>query len=131
MLPSGAQFFCGDLSAQEQREVWAVHNPPDANLFNLKIGRTAWKNKPSWYVLTTKDHTVRPELQRFLADRMGANVIEADSSHVAMLSKPNLVADVIIKAASSVHQSFMPHDRSDRRGPALDRPLVSVPADPG
>jgi pimeloyl-ACP methyl ester carboxylesterase len=103
MLASGAQFFCGDLSAQEQREVWAVHSPPNANLFNLKIGRTAWKNKPSWYVLATKDHTVRPELQQFLAKRMGATVTEADSSHVAMLSKPKLVADVIIKAANSVH----------------------------
>lgn len=103
MLPSGAQFFCGDLSAQDQKVIWAVHNPPAANLFSLKIGPTAWKKKPSWYVLTTKDHTVRPELQQFLAKRMGATVTEADSSHLAMLSKPNVVADVIIKAANSIH----------------------------
>src|ERR1700736_2035001 len=104
MLPTGAAFFAGDLSDQEQKVVWATHSAPDANLFNAKIDRTAWKTKPSWYIVATKDRTVRPELQHFLAKRMGATTIEADTSHVAMLSKPNLVADVIMKAANAVHQ---------------------------
>jgi len=49
-----------------------------------------------------QDHTVHPELQRTLAKRMNATVVEADSSHVPMLSQPEVVLDVIRKAAASV-----------------------------
>jgi pimeloyl-ACP methyl ester carboxylesterase len=51
--------------------------------------------------VATKDQTIQPDLERFLAKRMGANVTEADSSHVVMLSQPDLVVDVILKAAQS------------------------------
>ena len=52
--------------------------------------------------MAKNDRTVQPELQRFVAKRMGATTVEADSSHVPMLSKPDLVLDVIRKAAASV-----------------------------
>ena len=61
--------------------------------------------KPSWFVVAKKDRTVHPELQRFVAKRMGATVVEADSSHVAMLSQPDLVLDVIRKAATAVQNA--------------------------
>jgi pimeloyl-ACP methyl ester carboxylesterase len=63
---------------------------------------TAWKSKPIWYVVATKDHTIQPELQRFVAKRMGATTFETDSSHVPMLSQPEFVLDVIRQAATSV-----------------------------
>ena len=49
-----------------------------------------------------KDRTVQPELQRFLAKRMGAKTFEVESSHVPMLSNPKLVTDVIRTAANAV-----------------------------
>jgi hypothetical protein len=52
--------------------------------------------------VATQDRTVQPDLERFLAKRMGAATIEIASSHVAMLSHPQEVADVILKAANSV-----------------------------
>ena len=52
-----------------------------------------------------KDRTVQPELQRFLAKRMGAKTFEVESSHVAMLSNPKLVTDVIRTAANAVQES--------------------------
>src|SRR5277367_1149857 len=65
---------------------------------------TPWKAKPSWYILATKDHTVHPDLQRWVSKRMGATVTEVESSHVPMLSKPDVVIDVIRKAAAAVSE---------------------------
>jgi pimeloyl-ACP methyl ester carboxylesterase len=71
-------------------------------LFNAKAGGTAWKSKPSWYIVGKNDHTVPPDLERFFAKRMGAKVTELDSSHVPMLSQPERVIDVIRAAAQAV-----------------------------
>jgi pimeloyl-ACP methyl ester carboxylesterase len=102
MKPSGVQFFAGDLSEEEQKLVWATHFAPDANLFNTTAHGTAWKTKPSWYIVATNDRTVHPQLQRDGAKKMNATVLEVATSHVPMLSKPDLVLDVIRKAAKSV-----------------------------
>ena len=101
MLPEGAKDFAGDLPEQEQKVVWATHFAPDADLFNQKVDGTAWKSKPSWSIVATEDRTVHPDLERFLAKRMGATTVEVKSSHVAMLSQPQLVIDVIRKAAKA------------------------------
>jgi len=105
MLPEGVASFAGDLSEQERKLVWATHAAPAADLFNQKVEGTAWRSKPSWYIVANKDRTVQPELQRFLAKRMGATTYEADSSHVPMLSSPGLVIDVIRAAAKAVTSS--------------------------
>jgi len=98
----GLKYFCGDLSDEEQKLVWATQGVPQPDLFNAKVGGTAWKSKPSWYIVGKKDHTVHPDLQRFFAKRMGATTYELDSSHVPMLSQPERVLDVIRAAAKGV-----------------------------
>jgi PAS domain S-box-containing protein len=105
LRPDGIGCFAGDLSEQEQKLVWATHMVPVADLFDQKVEGTAWKSKPSWYIVATKDRTVHPELERFVAKRMGATTTELDSSHVPMLSNPKLVLDVIRKAAHAVQKS--------------------------
>jgi pimeloyl-ACP methyl ester carboxylesterase len=105
LLPNGTEFFAGDLSEQEQRLVWATHYAPVADLFQqqkLTADQVAWRTKPSWYVLATRDHTVHPDLQRWVSERMGAVVTPVDSSHVPMLSQPDVVIDVIRTAAAAV-----------------------------
>ena len=102
MLPSGIGCFAGDLSEQEQQLVWATQGVPAADLFNQKLGGTAWRTKPSWYVVANNDRTVQPDLERFVAKRMGAHTYDADSSHVAMLAQPDFVLDVIRTAANSI-----------------------------
>jgi pimeloyl-ACP methyl ester carboxylesterase len=102
MLPSGIGCFAGDLPEQEQDLVWATQGVPDADLFNQKLPGTAWRTKPSWYVVANNDQTVNPELERFVAKRMGAHTYDVDSSHVAMLSHPDFVLDVIRDAAKAV-----------------------------
>jgi pimeloyl-ACP methyl ester carboxylesterase len=66
MLPQGVEAFAQDLSEQERRLVWATHVAPAADLFNQKVPGTAWRSKPSWYIVANNDRTVRPELQRFV-----------------------------------------------------------------
>jgi pimeloyl-ACP methyl ester carboxylesterase len=91
-----------DLSEPEQKLVWATQMVPAPDLFNQKVDGTAWRSKPSWYIVAKHDRTVHPELQRFAARRMGATTFEVDSSHVPMLSNPNVVLDVIRTAANAV-----------------------------
>ena len=102
MRPDGIEYFAGDLPEKEQQEVWATQGVPAADLLSSKTEHAAWKTKPSWYIVAKQDRTVQPELERFVAQRMGATTYEADSSHVVMLSKPSLVTDVIRTAANSV-----------------------------
>jgi pimeloyl-ACP methyl ester carboxylesterase len=102
LRPEGIGSFAGDLSGEEQKIVWATQGVPAANLFDQKIAGTAWRSKPSWYIVAKNDRTVHPELERFVAKRMGATTVETDSSHVPMLSQPGFVLDVIRKAAKTV-----------------------------
>ncbi len=102
MLPSGIGCFAGDLPEQEQRLVWATQGVPNADLFSQKLDGTAWRTKPSWYIVANNDRTVQPDLERFVAKRMGAHTYDVDSSHVAMLSQPDFVLDVIRTAANSI-----------------------------
>jgi pimeloyl-ACP methyl ester carboxylesterase len=102
MQPEGVQAFAGDLPEPEQQLVWATHFAPDAGLFNARVEGTAWRSKPSWYIVANADRTVHPDLERFAAKRMGAHTYDVDSSHVPMLSHPDFVLDVIRAAASSI-----------------------------
>jgi pimeloyl-ACP methyl ester carboxylesterase len=104
LSPEGTKCFAGDLPEEEQKVVWATHYAPAADLFQQqkKVDGIAWKSKPSWFIVAKADRTVHPDLQRFLAKRMGATTVEANSSHVIMLSQPDLVIDVIRKAAAAV-----------------------------
>lgn len=105
LRPDGIECFAGDLSEPEQKLVWATQGVPVTDLFDQKVEGTAWRSKPSWYVVARNDRTVHPELQRFAARRMGATVHEVDSSHVPMLSNPKLVLDVVRAAAKAIQGS--------------------------
>jgi pimeloyl-ACP methyl ester carboxylesterase len=104
LRPDGIEYFAGDLPEQEQHQVWATQGVPDVDLFNQRLPGTAWKTKPSWYIVATQDRTVQPELERFVAKRMKAATTELESSHVPMLSHPNAVLDVIRSAADAIQR---------------------------
>jgi pimeloyl-ACP methyl ester carboxylesterase len=106
LLRDGIDCFAGDLTDDEKEIVWATAMSPVADLFNQKVQGVGWRTKPSWYVVCENDHTVNPDLERFVADRMGATTYEIESSHVPMLSHPDIVLDVIRAAAKSVQESL-------------------------
>ena len=64
-----------------------------------KVSHAAWRSKPSYYAVSTEDRTINPDLERFMAKRMGATTIEVKASHLALISHPKEVADLILKAA--------------------------------
>jgi pimeloyl-ACP methyl ester carboxylesterase len=102
LLPEGIDDFAGDLPEQEKKLVLATQGVPKPDLFDAKVGGTAWKSKPSWYIVAKNDRTVHPDLERFLAKRMGAQTYEVESSHVPMLFQPKFVIDVIHTAAKAI-----------------------------
>jgi pimeloyl-ACP methyl ester carboxylesterase len=101
LLPEGTGCFAGDLPEEEQKLVWATAMAPAADVFAKRYPGVAWKMKPSWYVVASEDKTINPDLQRFVANRMKASTIEIRSSHVPMLSHPDVVLDVIRAAVAS------------------------------
>jgi pimeloyl-ACP methyl ester carboxylesterase len=108
LLPDGIGCFAGDLPEAEQQLVWATHYAPAADLFARNAAGVAWRSKPSWYIRAENDRTVHPDLERFVADRMGAATYNVESSHVPMLSHPELVLDVIRTAANAVQRAGTP-----------------------
>jgi pimeloyl-ACP methyl ester carboxylesterase len=106
LLPSGIDCFAGDLTDEEKELVWATAMPPVADLFNQKVQGVAWRSKPSAYIVAANDHTVNPELERFAAKRMGATTYEIESSHVPMLSHPDVVLDAIRNLTAAIQESL-------------------------
>lgn len=66
------------------------------------ISQPAWRSKPSWYLVATDDKMIPPPAQRFMSERAGSTVVEAAGSHAIYVSKPNVVAELIEKAAQEV-----------------------------
>ena len=97
-----AKGFAGDLSPKEQDVVFAVQQPASKSVFGDVGVNAAWRTKPSWYVVASEDNAINPELEKRMAERANAKTTVLKSSHVAMLSKPNEVLDVILDAATSV-----------------------------
>jgi pimeloyl-ACP methyl ester carboxylesterase len=60
----------------------------------------AWKTKPSWYLLTTEDHMIAPDLQRFMSKRAGSKTVEVKGSHAIYVSHPDAVASIIEQASA-------------------------------
>src|SRR5580704_12415758 len=102
MTPEGVSCFAGDLTPDEQGIVWSTHFAPALDLFTQKLDGVAWRSKPSWSIVATQDRTVHPDLERFTARRMGATTTEVASSHVAMLSHPKVLLNVIRAAATAI-----------------------------
>jgi pimeloyl-ACP methyl ester carboxylesterase len=97
------EVFAGDLPAEQASVMAAAQKPFAGSIFGASVeGAPAWKSIPSWYVVARNDRVIKPELQRFMAERMGARTSEVDSSHVAYVSHPNEIARLIDEAASSV-----------------------------
>jgi len=95
------EVFCADLPASEAAVLAATQRPVAAACLSAPAGaHPAWKEIPSWCVVSRDDRATLPELQRFMAARSKARVTEVKSSHVPFLSHPEDVAEVIEAAAA-------------------------------
>ncbi len=100
VTPKGiAEDFAQDLSDKEKQILTATQGPTNAAAFGVTITTAAWKTKPSWFVIASDDRAIPPELEKAEAAMMKATAITVASSHVAMLSHPKEVAELIEQAA--------------------------------
>jgi pimeloyl-ACP methyl ester carboxylesterase len=90
--------FAGDLPEARARVLYAVQQPFHKALLTGKTTQAAWRAKPSFYAVSTHDRTINPDLQRFMAKRMGATTIEVNASHVSLISHPQEITDLILQA---------------------------------
>jgi pimeloyl-ACP methyl ester carboxylesterase len=94
--------FAADVDPVQAKVMWSVQQPLSASALADVMPTPTWKSVPSWYMVATKDEAIPPDVERLFAKRMGATVVEVESSHVAMVSHPDDVTKLIEQAATSV-----------------------------
>ena len=94
--------FAGDVPTPRARALYAVQGRNLTSLTSERTTAAGWHDRPTWYRVSARDRTIAPELERFLAQRMGAHTIELDTSHLSPITQPRPVADLIL-AAAGVH----------------------------
>jgi len=75
-----------------------AYGPDGALPMTEKTTNAAWRTKPSFYAVSTQDRTINPDLERFMAKRMGAKTIEIEASHLALISQPDAITNLIMEA---------------------------------
>lgn len=96
------EVFAHDVPAADAGVMAASQRPIFAGIFDTPMPGAGWKSIPSWYVVATEDRAINPELERFMAHRIGAVTTEVKASHVPFLSHPKAIAAVVLEAADAV-----------------------------
>jgi pimeloyl-ACP methyl ester carboxylesterase len=94
--------FAADVEPTRARVLFSVQQALASSAFTDVMGAPAWKSLPSWYLVAQDDEAIPPDAERQFAARMGATTVEVPSSHVAMVSHPDEVSDLIENAAQRV-----------------------------
>ncbi len=97
--------FAADLPVERTVVMAATQRPIAAAAFTDASGPPAWKTLPSWAVVATGDKAAGSDVVRSMARRAGAEIVEVEGSHVIMVSQPQAVTDLILKAAQTVAAS--------------------------
>ena len=93
--------FGGDLPPEQAALLAATQRPIAASAFSEPSGPPAWKTIPSWAVVATGDKAAGTDVTLSEAKRAGATITELDGSHLIMVSQPDAVTDVIVKAGAA------------------------------
>ncbi|MFF1913491.1 alpha/beta fold hydrolase [Streptomyces sp. NPDC058239] len=97
-----ADAFAQNASGQEQAQLAATQRPLAAAAIKVPVGRPAWKDRPSWFLVAEEDRMIPPDTQRFMARRMKARVRTAPVDHLPMLTAPGAVVDIVMEAVREV-----------------------------
>jgi pimeloyl-ACP methyl ester carboxylesterase len=95
------EVFAADVSEEVARLMAVTQRPVIAHALADPASRTAWRSVRSWNVVTFQDRAVPAEAQRFMGERAGSTQVEVDASHAVTVSRPDVVADVILDAVRS------------------------------
>lgn len=97
-----ASAFAPDATAQEQVLLAAVQRPISPLCITVPVGRPLWRERPAWFLLAEKDRMIAAETQRFMAERMKAQVRSHGVDHTPIVTAPAIVVDVIREALAAV-----------------------------
>jgi pimeloyl-ACP methyl ester carboxylesterase len=95
--------FASDIPPVKARVMCAAQQPLAYSAFGEVMGVPAWKSLPSWSMIAQSDEVIPPDAERSFAQRMGAVAVEVASSHVAMVSHPDEVVDLIETALKGIN----------------------------
>ena len=93
--------FAADLPEKQTAVMAATQRPVSELAFSEPNGEPAWKKLPSWAVVATGDKAAGTDVVRSMAERAGAEITEAEGSHVIMVSQPQVVAEAILSAVAA------------------------------
>jgi pimeloyl-ACP methyl ester carboxylesterase len=91
--------FAADVDPVTAKVMFAVQQPLHSNSLGEVMGVPAWKSLPSWFLVADGDQAIPPDAERQFAARMAATTVEVRSNHVAMVSHPDEVLNLITTAA--------------------------------
>jgi pimeloyl-ACP methyl ester carboxylesterase len=94
-----AQTYAADLPAADAQFMADSEQQLAEKALGERVSVASWRTKPSYAIVTSQDHVVSPELQRWMYQRSGAKVTEVAASHAVFASQPAAVASVIEAAA--------------------------------
>ena len=94
--------FAADVDPVKARVMFAVQQPLSTSTFEDVMGVPAWKSHPSWFLVAENDQAIPPDAERQFAKRMEAITVEVPTGHVAMVSHPDDVVQLIEMAAKAV-----------------------------
>ncbi|MFE7215566.1 alpha/beta fold hydrolase [Streptomyces sp. NPDC001698] len=119
------EVFAADLPQSMTKLMAATQRPVAATAFSEKAKVAAWRSIPSWALVAKQDKSINPDLERFEARRARSHTVEIDSSHVAMISHPDAVTDLVLQAAAaadSAHTSRAASSNTDTRAAGTAAP---------
>ena len=93
--------FASGVDPVRAKVLHAVQQPLAGSTFTDVMGAPAWKSLPCWYLVAAQDQAIPPDAERMFAGRMGATTIEVPSGHLAMVSHPAEVAQLVESAAET------------------------------
>lgn len=93
--------MANDLPLKRVKLLTATQQPIAVNAFSEKIEHAAWREKPSWYLITEDDRALSPSVQQQLVGAMNATVLRIKSNHMSMISHPDAVSQFIEQATQT------------------------------
>ncbi|MDA8522620.1 alpha/beta fold hydrolase [Acidovorax sp. NCPPB 4044] len=93
------RMMAADVPMAAVRLLAAAQPPMSAGAFSEPVAAAAWRDRPTWYLVTRRDRALAPAVQRAIAAHIGARVASLPSSHLSFVSHPRAVADLIDRAA--------------------------------
>lgn len=94
--------FCADIPSEMAAVMAVSQRPLSAAALTEKATTAGWRNLPTWYMVSEQDNAIPPDCERFMAQRMNAEVRSVTGSHAAFIAQPDIAANLILSAIKTV-----------------------------